>query len=964
MVSVLKSTANRSEFLASKLSERASFRYTTEQNNEKLHRGIAWPQVCATESDVAVSEREEAPLPSMKEEADSSAHVVEELLPVVKSENVFGREQEKDQLLSQLMPPSHSHGGVQFTVIPIMGMSGIGKTTLARLVYNEEKVHKYFELKAWVKMGGQKQKQLCDIARKLLKSATGMLCPLNSLSELDEMVFDALLSQRSLIVLDDVESMDLEQWQHMKNSWFRFLGLGSKIIITTCNKQVADIEASTPFHLRKLSIYAGRSLYSSLAFSPAAPQLADRCEGLPLSLKLLGSLIRFHEEISAADIIEDISSFLDESMVLSISVLALPNALFNCFAYCGIFPCGYVLEKERLIKMWIADGLVKPGIKALEDIGEDYFHQLLCRSFFTDITCNEYGDIVQARMPSIIHKVAQEIAAVVFNEKVGYASRVDENSVRVSVALPFLEVYRPRNLQTMVSLPAKNLSSQVYPNRFFVEFKRLRSLDLSRSGIRYLSKHICTLRKLRYLNLSHTLLTKLPKSFTTLARLQTLDLSGCYFLKALPKKLSSLSQLRHLDLSQCNSLDHTPFGIGRLISLMTMTLYVLGEKELGGAALRELHKLNELRGVLHIRNLENVKKISEAKDADLEKKKLHHLGLSWSHKVDECHTVLEWLQPNPQLRVLDLTGYGAYGFPSWMQNLHNLVKLLINDCRCTKLPTLGKLPSLKELQLKELINIRSIGQEFYGDDDEDEEGHVFPSLEKLKLHDMPNLNHWSDAAQGSNDSSAQLRVFPSLKSVSIQGCPELQSVPLLPYVTELVVWRSHSKILPLLTRVRSLSSIVINDMDVKESFGGLSRLNSVKKLIIVNSMDLDSLESSHINKFTALQHLRILQCLKLQYVHLGSHSLQKLNIVDCQKLNGIDLPTAESFTLKELVIEDCPQLTSIAVATNSHSCLRKLILRNCPKLVTISPQIFRNVEFLFISRCPQMEEFSKDVEKS
>lgn len=972
--------------LATILSERAHIADDTDQQNtvsEKPRCGITWPLVCASESDISLSEKEEVSRPStdlsllqpvkVKSSSSQVSHVVDELLPVLKSEQVFGRNHEEKQLLSQLLAPQPGTRFHQLSVIPIVGIGGIGKTTLARLVYEDETVQEHFELKAWVKVAGQELKQLQGTARKIIKAATGMSCPLDGLEELDEMVRDAFLSQRSLIVLDEIESMDKDSWLHMNDSWFSVVGLGSKVIITTCNKQVAEIVGSEPFELRKLSQDASWSLYSSLAFGyskviedaaliPMARRLAARCMGMPLSLKLLGSLMRFEESL-----IEELSSgglimerIPNISFVLSLSVLALPQDVFKCFAYCGIFPSDYVLDKEKLIKMWIAEGFVKPssmGMKSLEDTGDAYFHQLLCRSFFTDITCNEYGDVVQVRMPGVIHKVAQKIARTVCRDKVGYVAGVDENSDWLSVALPFEEeVYNPRHLRTLILSSAEKLD--VNSNRSFVEFKRLQSLDLSSSGIRKLSDHISVLKKLRYLNLSHTLIKRLPKSLTTLVCLQTLDLSWCYYLQVLPKGISNLAQLRHLDLSQCNSLSYMPSGIGSLNSLKSMPLFVLGQKGTKGAGLGELHKLNKLGGVLHIKNLENVKEIGEAQDADLKLKKLHHLGLSWSHKVDQSLELLECLQPNPQIRVLDLTGYGAYGFPSWMPKLEGLVKLSINDCRCIKLPTLGKLRFLEELLLKGLSNIRSIGPEFYGDGKDD----IFPSLKQLKLYGMPKLYNWSSATIADGSGHSALHVFPSLKTLSIQGCPQLQILPSLPSVTELVVWSSSRKILPLLTRIKSLSSLLINNMEVGESFGGLNTLSSVKKLVVVHSTDLGALTSCHIKEFTSLEHLGILHCLELETVALSRfRCLQKLKIADCETLKDIQLAT-ENFPLTELVIEDCPRLESIGGTTSFAASLRKLIVRNCP-LFSISPLKIRKLqalEYLFIGGCPQLEEWLQE----
>ncbi|KAL7106074.1 hypothetical protein ACP275_07G088500 [Erythranthe tilingii] len=936
--------------LRAKFSESNSPTADEEGDNveEKPRCRMNWPLICCgSENEVNVSPP--PPPPSPTKSTSSIPSVVHDL----KSEPIFfGRSHEKKHLLSHLLSPN-KRPAARFSTISILGIGGIGKTTLTRQVYEDKTVKNHFEVTSWVKPTSSVD--LPGMAREIINSATGISCPLDDLEQLDVMVRDSFLSQRTLIVLDEIEHMNKDTWLHMKDSWFNTLGLGSKIVITTTSKQVADIASDEVFELAGgLSKDASLSLYNFWAAGdrPTAERVAALCQGVPLSLKLLGSLVRFEENLSRSfDTTMLLSSRLDISNVLYLSVLALPRDLLLCFIYCAIFPRGEALRRKKLIELWMAEGFINQsstGTKGFKYTGDDCFNQLLCRSFFTDITCDEYGEVVQVRMHGVIHQFAQEIARIVFRRKVGVVVDVDMNSEGISMVLPFGGQHdHARNLQTLIISPCVELSGAVL-SRSLVEFKRLRSLDLSCSGIRKLSSRISVLRKLRYLNLSHTLVRKLPSSLTRLAYLQTLDLTSCYYLKVLPEKMSKLTQLRQLDLSQCNSLSYFPCGIGLLTSLKSMPLFVLDQSH--GAGLRELQKLSDLGGELQIQNLENVKETSEATDAELKKKKrIHHLGLSWGHNVDECYRVLECLEPSPTLRVLDLMGYGAYGFPSWIPKIEGLVKISITDCRCVKLPTLGQLPFLKEILLKGLAEVRSIGQEFYGHDSSD----VFPSLEQLKLYDMPKLYRWSSRPTFAAGSSGVF--LPRLKTLTIAGCHKLKRLPPLPSVTDLVVWKSNSKILASLTSIRSLLSLVVNDMEMRESFVGSKGSSLVKKLIIVRGRDLyEIISNNHLNQFAFLNHMVIQHCLKLKTVSLfGLGSLRKLNIVGCENLSLVQLPTETT----ELVIEDCPKIETFGENAYLSNCLRKLIIRNCLLLGVLpsGKEGLRALEYLLVSRCPRLE---------
>ncbi|KAL8479292.1 hypothetical protein ACS0TY_026232 [Phlomoides rotata] len=842
-------------------------------------------------------------------EVESKVEV--EHLPILEGEKVFGRREEMRKLLLKCCNPDDE--GIQLCAIPIVGAAGIGKTTLARLIYEHVLVQEHFEMRVWVKVDGQ-EFNLHHAAQQILKSAMGMPCSTDDPDELDEMVRDTLQWRRCLIVFDGVESMTQDLWLHMKKMWFDSVDLWSVVLITTPSEDVANLVSNEAFELRQLSQDEGcrQLVLASSDFEDMSGHVVENlealCGNIPMLIKLVESMMRYHDNLKhLLDAIKSLPT-CDASVAILLCVWALPPELRQCLAFCAIFPKGYALERVNIINMWAAHGLLKTSPKHnLHDIGDSYFHQLLCRFFFTDISRNEYGDITEFRMPGLIHPIMQDVASIVWKGKVGVIGSISVDAHQLSVHLEGPEDVRTLILSSTLYSGARSLDCT------FLDFRELESLDLSCSGIRNLSDDICSLTELRHLNLSYTLIETLPNSIRGFPRLQTLDLSWCYHFKVLPKDPDS-------------------------------------------ARLGELAGLNQLRGRLDIKNLENVAEISEARKAKLNKKiKLHHLGLSWSQIADNCFEVLELLEPNIQLQDLNITGYSGSRFPRWISSTNGLTKISITDCGSKELPSLGQLPILKELQLKGMTNLDRIGPEFYGDAITDV---FFPSLQQFGLYDLPRLSEWSgETAPNSSGISFQCQ-FQSLKTLTIEACPKLASLPPLPTLPDLIVGASNDTILSSLASFTSLSSLLINDMELGVSnFQDLTWLDSLKNLILCNVKDKLIVNISHVG--TALQHLSILHCHQLTDLSLFYFSsLQKLHVIDCPNLYRILVREEKETPLVELVVEDCPELIS-EVCFGKFPALRKLIGKNCGGDFTIynagDYKKLEKLEYLFITGCSRVE---------
>ena len=963
---------------------------------------------------------------------------------------VYGRGHDKDLIIEMLLKDAPSN---KIGVVPIVGMAGIGKTTLAQIVYNDYRVEKHFHLRIWVCVSDQFN--VAGVTKTILRSVTLKHTDLNDLNLLQVCLKEKLAGKKFLLVLDDV-------WNNRNNDWdllwnpLKTGAKGSKILVTTRNRDVASSMGTVPaHHFRGLSFEDCWLLFKSQAFEnrnidfypnleAIGGKVVEKCEGLPLAAKRLGILLcSRQEEDEWKDILNkkiwDLPD--DESDILQslrLSYHHLPAHLKQCFAYCSIFPMEYEFDKETLVLLWMAEGFVQQpkGKKRLEEVGGEYFLKLVSRSFFQESINNRSRYVMHGLIRDLSHFVSGEFCFRLGDKlKDGNQNRIFEKARHSSyicgrrdVLSKFESFYGVKSLRTFLPLDPTGMIGISYlanevPRDLLSKLRYLRVLSFNACRMTQLPESIGDLKHLRYLDLSHTAIKELPDSTATLYNLQTLILLECRSLAKLPAEMGNLTSLRHLYISG-SRLKEMPNQICRLKNLQTLSTFVVGKD--GGSGIRDMRDMMQLQGSVLISGLENVVSFTDAMEANLkDKQELNQLVLQWSNvfedsiddvnekeesKMQEILTinkdisirgyrhkrfpsirealkayeqepaeltlgqrnslddarnetdVLEMLQPHNNMKQIIIKDYGGTKFPSWIGSplFSNLIRLRLSNCRkCSYLPPLGQLPSLKDLTVEGMEEVKKIGNEFCGDGRSS--AMPFPSLETLKFDNMLQWEEWSSPGIGDKGDFNNLQKieirncpkltklphhFPSLKRMSTKGCEELETLPSIltvddsleqgrefPCLLELSIWACPSlRELPHL-----FPSLATLEIDGCQKLAELPKLPSIRELE-VNKFDEGVLRS--IVKLTTLTYLRMCHISKLTCLLEGFFknltALEDLRITYLGELttfsNEIGLQNIQC--LQRLEISGCPFLRELPQSLYKLSSLKELRVSKCPLLVS------------------------------
>ncbi|KAL3507302.1 hypothetical protein ACH5RR_032684 [Cinchona calisaya] len=308
------------------------------------------------------------------------------------SETLVDLHDEEQAIVDQL-----TRGSSQRHIISIVGMPGIGKTTLARTAYNNQNVMLHFHRRAWcyVSQVYEKRELLLGILRDI-HGLTDQICQMSE-EDLESKLRQCLLKNKYLIVIDDI--WDAGAWNDLKSSFPEDIN-GSRILITSRLRDVAlEIEPNgDPHSLRPFSddeswkllegkVFQGEGCPQELLL--AGKEIAQKCRGLPLAVVAISGLLRRTEK--SKELWEQIAESLSSEImkdpeaqcleILELSYKHLPEHLKSCFLYLGVFLEDRDIPVSKLIRLWLAEGFIeKTESKRLEDIAEAYLEDLIHRS--------------------------------------------------------------------------------------------------------------------------------------------------------------------------------------------------------------------------------------------------------------------------------------------------------------------------------------------------------------------------------------------------------------------------------------------------------------------------------------------------------------------------------------------------------------------------------------------------------
>ncbi|CDP21174.1 unnamed protein product [Coffea canephora] len=275
--------------------------------------------------------------------------------------DVLGRDEDESEIVRKLLTETES----VISVIPITGMGGLGKTTLAKAVYNKSQIHKHFDKKIWVCVA-EKVDRIEEVFKMILESLIGGKVEGDRREVIVQKIQDELKEKRYFLVLDDLWN-DQEVLLHDFFSTLAGLNAkkGSWCLVTTRLQEVANILSRHPqinFTRHELGKLCDNDCWSIMKkwanvgeevpkeLEGMRRQVLRRCDGLPLAAKLIGGLLSKKGKEGWLSILEEsllngYQGGIEQIIKVSFDHLS-PVPVKKCFAYCSIFHQDTRLEQD------------------------------------------------------------------------------------------------------------------------------------------------------------------------------------------------------------------------------------------------------------------------------------------------------------------------------------------------------------------------------------------------------------------------------------------------------------------------------------------------------------------------------------------------------------------------------------------------------------------------------------------
>uniref|UniRef100_A0A0E0NWP0 Uncharacterized protein n=1 Tax=Oryza rufipogon TaxID=4529 RepID=A0A0E0NWP0_ORYRU len=594
-----------------------------------------------------------------------------QVIGFIQDDLLVGINNRRDRVLTYLRVDSDQ----ELRVISIFGFGGLGKTTLAKAIYDSPQVKNgQFHCQAFVTVS-----QKIDL-KALLRDMLGQLIPPASDQHVSSDIEDEHLKA--------IEVWDVKRLGDKLRSLFLMIFESKELFLRRLFGQLHEC----PQNIQKVS-----------------ESVLKKCGGMPLAINSIAGLLASRpvknlEEMqnlqnSLGSEMDSFSTMEKIKQILLLSYNDLPYHLKTCFLYFSIFPEDYKIKRKNVVRQWVAEGFVsdKRGQSA-EQVAESYFAEFINRSIVQPLDISDSGKVKTCRIHDIMLEVIVEMSV-----EQNFISLMGDQHTMISydkVRRLSLHGHGAYNLSTSLELShIRSLSSFGDMPRAlrFDRARLLRVLDLE--SCEFLRNrqhhHICALFHLKYLSLrrAHNI-DRLPRKIKKLQSLETLDLRG----KGIDKLPASFIELENLVHFRSGST-YLPHGFGRMKSILTLGLIEISDdtswriQEIG--CLMQLEKLCIWsRDGMNKENWESLLTVIENLSRRL-------LSLSIETDRRTCSLPLDF-SSSPPLLLRSLLLYGSLeALPSWMASLDNLVKLTLGGTKLEEddIQILQKLPRLFSLRL-------------------------------------------------------------------------------------------------------------------------------------------------------------------------------------------------------------------------------------------------------------------------
>ncbi|XP_047051877.1 disease resistance protein PIK6-NP-like [Lolium rigidum] len=637
---------------------------------------------------------------------------------------LVGIEETRDMLINILLE-GDDWSKNPLKTISIVGFGGLGKTTLAKVTYDNIKVQ--FDCHAFVSVSQNPdiKEVLKDILYELDKNKFADIHNAKrDERQLIDMVGDFLTNKRYIIVMDDI--WDEKVWQLIKCA-FPKKSPGSRLITTTRKVSVSKACCSCSYdiyRMKPLSQNVSRKLFHKRVFShergcprelvQVSEDILQKCGGIPLAIVTIASLLASNRHIKANDqwyeLLNSIGRGLTEdrsveemNKILLFSYYDLPSYLKPCLLYLSIFPEDHKIMRDKLVWKWISEGFVysEKQETSLYELGDSYFNELVNRSMIQPIGIDDEEKVEAC---SVHDMVLDLICSLSIGQN--FVTVLDGTERKMANSQSKVHILSIQDFKVNVATTrmARVRSLTVCPNIVVSQvldipnFPVLRVLDLEGCPISDIG-YVGSLLHLRYLGLKDTNLEKIPVDICKLRFLQTMDLRNTR-IKELP---SSVVRLRHLMCLFVDNHMELPPGIGNLTSLEVLDRLKKPRGNLNLHIVKELGHLTKLR-VVRFEMMDLSESMNEAFVESLNN--LHNLESLYLNAlgglVDLTREV--WVPPRQLRRLIcQLQVFPFLKLPAWINPsslpLLSYLDIWVHGVQPQDIQLLGMLPALRYLGL-------------------------------------------------------------------------------------------------------------------------------------------------------------------------------------------------------------------------------------------------------------------------